>query len=163
MPPARNLAVDLQEAAAENLQPKTSYDPTLLHLKNVSARNFELYFFPMCNLGYELIIFLELHYCSYDLQSLQLIDLNASTIHASSMPNFSNDMYGQSSAMMIPSIQEGYANATMPYFNMHMSSSAMDARVIHGGYTGLLLRVDRDATAAARKLRFDGVPNDENI
>jgi hypothetical protein len=71
--------------------------------------------------------------------------------------------YDQSSTMAIPVMQGGNANATMPCFNMYMSSSVMDGGGIQGGYTSLLLGVDQDAASAVRKLHFDGVPNNKNI
>jgi hypothetical protein len=46
---------------------------------------------------------------------------------------------------------------------MYMSSSVMEAGAVQGGYTSLLLGVDKDALSAVRKLQFDGVPNNENI
>jgi hypothetical protein len=47
------------------------------------------------------------------------------------MPNLSNDVYGQSSAVVIPS--------SIPF----------------GGYTSLLLGVDQDVASAVRKLHFE--------
>ena len=48
---------------------------------------------------------------------------------------------------------------------MHDSSSNIGAAHIQGGYTNLLLGVDRAATlqTAAKKLNFDRVPNPENM
>lgn len=50
-------------------------------------------------------------------------------------------------------------------FNMYGHSSVMGAPSIQGGYTGLLLGVDQAAALQlpARKLHFDGVPNQENM
>jgi hypothetical protein len=55
------------------------------------------------------------------------------------------------------------ANITIPHFNTYMTSSDMGAPYIQGGYTSLLLGVDQDATSVVRQLRFDEVPNNENI
>jgi hypothetical protein len=54
--------------------------------------------------------------------------------------------------MNAPFVQGGYTNITMPQFNLFANPSAMA-----GGYTSLLMGVDRDATtqAAVRKLHFD--------
>jgi hypothetical protein len=57
--------------------------------------------------------------------------------------------------MAMPSVQGGEAHATMPTLDMYMS--------LQGGYTSLLLGVDKDALSAIRKLQFDGVSNNENI
>ena len=56
-------------------------------------------------------------------------------------------------------MQDGYANSTMPHFNLIADPSAMAAPYILGGYTGLLIGVDQDATlqTTVRKLYFDGV------
>jgi hypothetical protein len=62
--------------------------------------------------------------------------------------------------MDTPMIQ---ANVTTPHFNTYMTSSHMGAPYIQGGYTSLLLGVDQDVGSAVRQLRFDGVPNNENI
>jgi hypothetical protein len=72
-------------------------------------------------------------------------------------------IYGQPSTTIIPSSQGSYANATMPGFNMHMTSSMMDARSIQEGYTSLLFGVDKDAASAISQLHFDGVLDNENI
>ena len=79
------------------------------------------------------------------------------------MSNFATDVYGKSSSMAAPLIQE-YANATMSHFNMY-GSSTMSAPCIQGGYTNLLLGVDRAATLqpAVKKLYFDGVPNQNDM
>jgi hypothetical protein len=60
-------------------------------------------------------------------------------------------------------MEGSYANATMPGFNMHMTSSMIDARGTQGGYTSLLFGVDKDAASAIRQLHFDGVLDNENI
>jgi hypothetical protein len=60
-------------------------------------------------------------------------------------------------------MQGSYANATILGFNMHMISSIMDARGIQGGYTSLLLGVDKDAASAIWQLHFDGVLDNDNI
>jgi hypothetical protein len=65
--------------------------------------------------------------------------------------------------MAMPSVQGGEAHATMPTLDMYMSSSVMEVGAVQGGYTSLLLGVDKDALSAVRKLRFDGVPNNKNI
>ena len=64
---------------------------------------------------------------------------------------------GPSSAMGAPVVQVGYANSTLPQFNL-LDPSAMVASYIPGGYTRLLMGVDQDASIqnAARKLHFDG-------
>ncbi|TVU05125.1 hypothetical protein EJB05_48276, partial [Eragrostis curvula] len=83
----------------------------------------------------------------------QLIGLHAGTFGANiTKPNFVNGVYGQSSMASAPLIQGGYA-------------STVGASYMPGGYTGLLLGVDQDATlqSAVRKLHFDGVPNHENL
>jgi hypothetical protein len=53
-------------------------------------------------------------------------------------------------------MQGSYANAAIPGFNMHMTSSMMDARGIQEGYTSLLFGVDKDVASAIRQLHFDG-------
>ena len=70
----------------------------------------------------------------------------------------------QSSTISHPLIQQGYANATMPDFQIYGNSSTMDAPYIQGGYTNLLFGVDEAATmhSTARKLHFSGVSNHEN-
>jgi hypothetical protein len=60
-------------------------------------------------------------------------------------------------------MQGSYANATMLSFNMHMTSSIIDARGIQGGYTNLLFGIDKDVASAIRQLHFDGVLDNENI
>ena len=94
-------------------------------------------------------------------------DFNASSFGGNcTMPNFANDVYVQSSSMVAPLIQEGCTNVMMPHFNMHDSSSTMGAAAyIQGGYTDLLLGVDRAATLqpAVKKLNFDIIPNQENM
>jgi hypothetical protein len=47
------------------------------------------------------------------------------------------------------------ATATVTHFNTYMTSSALGAPYIEG--------VDQHATTTVRQLRFDGVPNNENI
>jgi hypothetical protein len=81
-------------------------------------------------------------------------DLNDGSIDASStMPHFANDVYGPN-----------FANTTMSHFNMFGSSSTVGAPYIQGGYTNLLLGVDRSAAfqPAIKKLNFDGVPNQDD-
>ena len=62
-------------------------------------------------------------------------------------------------------MQDGYANSTMPHFNLIADPSAMAAPYILGGYTSLLMGVDQDATmqTVVRKLHFDGVQNHESM
>lgn len=74
-----------------------------------------------------------------------------------------SDMFVHPSTVAIPTIQGGYVNATMPHFNMYLSSSEMDAQGVQGGYTSLLLGVDQGAASVVKKLQFDGLPNNENI
>ena len=74
-----------------------------------------------------------------------------------------HDIYGQPSTTTIVSMQGSYANAAIPGFNMHMTSSMMDARGIQEGYTSLLFGVDKDVASAIRQLHFDGVLDNENI
>lgn len=64
---------------------------------------------------------------------------------------------GASSTMNAPFVQGGYANVTMPQFNLFANPSAMAPPYIPGGYTSLLMGVDQDDTtqAAVRKLHFD--------
>ncbi|WVZ50704.1 LOW QUALITY PROTEIN: hypothetical protein U9M48_001936 [Paspalum notatum var. saurae] len=72
-------------------------------------------------------------------------------------PTFENDMYGQSSTMVAPLMQGGYANATMPIFvnDLHGQGipSTMAAPLMQGGYTSLIVGVQQDATisSSARK------------
>ena len=67
--------------------------------------------------------------------------------------------------MDAPFVQGGYANSTMPHFNLIADPSAMAAPYIPGGYTSLLMGVDQDATVqtAIRKLHFDGVQNHQSM
>jgi hypothetical protein len=64
---------------------------------------------------------------------------------------------GASSNMNAPFVQGGYANGTMPEFDVFANPSTMAPPYTPGGYTSLLMRVDQDATmqAAIRKLHFD--------
>ena len=80
------------------------------------------------------------------------------------MPNFANNVYGQSSSMIAQLLQEGYANTTMTQFNMYGNFSTVGAPFIQGGYTNLLLGVDQAATLqpAVKKLNFDGLPDQGN-
>jgi hypothetical protein len=55
------------------------------------------------------------------------------------------------------------ATATMPRFNIYMTSSAIGVPYIQGEYTNILLGVDQHATSIVKQLCFDGVPNNENI
>ncbi|WVZ98947.1 LOW QUALITY PROTEIN: hypothetical protein U9M48_044317, partial [Paspalum notatum var. saurae] len=68
-------------------------------------------------------------------------------------PTFENDMYGQSSTMVAPLMQGGYANATMPIFvnDLHGQGipSTMAAPLMQGGYTSLILGVQQDATISS--------------
>jgi hypothetical protein len=70
------------------------------------------------------------------------------------MSNFTN-----ASTMPSPLFQDGYASATMPDSTNSMleQSSAMSAPYIQGGFTNVLLGVQQDAamSLSARKLHFD--------
>jgi hypothetical protein len=93
-------------------------------------------------------------------------DLNDGSIDATStMLNFANDVYGPSPSMVSLLNQEGYSTATMPYLNMYDSSSTICAPYIQGGYTNLLLGVDRAAAfqPPVKKLNFDGVPDQDGV
>jgi hypothetical protein len=81
------------------------------------------------------------------------------------MPNSANDVFGLSSSMTAPLIHGGNVNAIMPQFDMYINSSTMGNPYIEGGYTNLLLGVDRAATSqpAVKKLNFGGMPNEENM
>jgi len=83
--------------------------------------------------------------------------VNASSI-STIAPTFANDLYGQSSTMVVPLIRGGYDNATMPTFvnDFQGQPATMDAPLIQGGYTNLILGVQQDATlsSSARKLHF---------
>jgi hypothetical protein len=43
-----------------------------------------------------------------------------------------SDMFDHPSTVAIPSIQGGYANATMPQFNMYVNSSGFDGQGVKG-------------------------------
>ena len=87
-------------------------------------------------------------------------DVRTSSIDVSStVPNFRNDVYGQSLSMAAPLIQGGFTNAAIPTFanDAYGQPSAMYAPFIQGEYTSLLLGVHQDATlsSSAKKLHFD--------
>jgi hypothetical protein len=67
--------------------------------------------------------------------------------------------------MDAPFLQGGYANSTMPHFNLIANPSAMAAPYIPRGYTSLSMGVDQDATVqtAVTKLHFDGVQNHQSM
>jgi len=67
--------------------------------------------------------------------------------------------------MDAPFVQGGYANSTMPHFNLIADPSAMAAPYIPEGYTSLLMGVDQDAIVqtVVRKLHFDGVQNHQSM
>ena len=87
-------------------------------------------------------------------------DVGTGSIDVSStVPNFRNDVYGQSSSMDAPLIQDGVTNAAIPTFanDVYGQPSAMYAPFIQGEYTSLLLGVHQDATlsSSAKQLHFD--------
>jgi hypothetical protein len=93
-------------------------------------------------------------------------ELNTGCIGANStLPHFASEAYGQSSTMAASLIEDRCADATMPHINMYRNSFVMGAQYIGGGYTNLLRGVDQAAALQppARKLNFDGVPNEENL
>jgi hypothetical protein len=73
-------------------------------------------------------------------------DLNAGSTGATSLPKFTNDVYGHSSTMVAPLLQNGYPNAAIPHFNMYGNYSVTSAPYIGGEYTSLLPGVDQAAT-----------------
>ncbi|XP_020406271.2 uncharacterized protein [Zea mays] len=86
---------------------------------------------------------------------LEHVDIETRDEHADA--NLIDFNVGASSTMNAPFVQGGYANVTMPQFNLFANPSAMAPPYIPGGYTSLLMGVDQDDTtqAAVRKLHFD--------